>query len=422
MRKKKFLPTLSMINKNKAKLKIALPILSFLPNLGGMEVGLHNLATQLSRKGHKPVVITSYSILRKLRKKKINLAYEVKGFPPFTFSLFQMSSFLGFFYFKKIFEYFSSRYNFDFWHITSAFPLGISFIKYANKKKIAYLLRCVGEDIQFEKDIGYGYSKKEKNKKLIQEHITQAKNLVATSDSIIHCYDKLGVERSNIHKVTNGVVLENFRIKVNKNIEKKKYGLDSQALTLISVGRNHEKKNYDLILKIAQILKAKTKLKFQFIIVGKGVKKLKNKINHLNLNKNFFLFEAFPLTSLTNLFLPSEDLIKLYKISDIFIFPSLIESFGIVIIEAMATGIPLVVSRVPGSKDLVKNNENGFMVSKNNAQEFVKAIMNLHDNKKLHKRIKKNCLNSVKYYDWQRVSDKYIDLYKKIIKETNTNN
>ena len=54
-----------MINKNKAKLKIALPILSFLPNLGGMEVGLHNLATQLLRKGHKPVVITSYSIFKK---------------------------------------------------------------------------------------------------------------------------------------------------------------------------------------------------------------------------------------------------------------------------------------------------------------------------------------------------------------------
>ena len=52
-----------MINKNKAKLKIALPILSFLPNLGGMEVGLHNLATQLLRKGHKPVVITSSIII-----------------------------------------------------------------------------------------------------------------------------------------------------------------------------------------------------------------------------------------------------------------------------------------------------------------------------------------------------------------------
>ena len=44
-----------------------------------MEVGLHNLATQLLKKGHQPVVITSYSIFKKL-KKKFNLGYEVKSF------------------------------------------------------------------------------------------------------------------------------------------------------------------------------------------------------------------------------------------------------------------------------------------------------------------------------------------------------
>ena len=60
-----------MKKKNKIKLKVALPILSFLPNLGGMEVGLHNLATQLLKKGHQPVIITSYSIFKKLKKKKI---------------------------------------------------------------------------------------------------------------------------------------------------------------------------------------------------------------------------------------------------------------------------------------------------------------------------------------------------------------
>ena len=57
---------------------------------------------------------------------------------------------------------------------------------------------------------------------------------------------------------------------------------------MISVGRNHVKKNYNLILKIASILKTHRKLNFQFVIVGKDVKKLKNKINDLNLNKNFF--------------------------------------------------------------------------------------------------------------------------------------
>ena len=60
-----------MKKKNKIKLKVALPILSFLPNLGGMEVGLHNLATQLLKKGHQPIVITSYSIFKKLKKKEI---------------------------------------------------------------------------------------------------------------------------------------------------------------------------------------------------------------------------------------------------------------------------------------------------------------------------------------------------------------
>ena len=51
-------------------MKIALPISSFLPNSGGMEVGIHNLAKNLVDLGHEPIVITSYSIYRKLKKKK----------------------------------------------------------------------------------------------------------------------------------------------------------------------------------------------------------------------------------------------------------------------------------------------------------------------------------------------------------------
>ena len=55
----------------------------------------------------------------------------------------------------------------------------------------------------------------------------------------------------------------------------------------------------------------------------------------------------------------------------------------------MAAGIPLIVSEVPGSKDIVKNNENGFVVSKNNARQFVNVIVNFHNNKDLLNRIKK---------------------------------
>ena len=119
--------------------------------------------------------------------------------------------------------------------------------------------------------------------------------------------------------------------------------------------------------------------------------------------------------------MPSEDLIKLYKISDIFLFPSVIESFGIVIIEAMAAALPVIACKVPGSKDLVKDNKNGFLVRKNNVQEFVKRIVSLYNNKKLFKRLKKNSFDSAQKFDWEKISNNYIKLYEKIIKETKIN-
>ena len=47
--------------------------------------------------------------------------------------------------------------------------------------------------------------------------------------------------KSRVHRVTNGVVLENFKIKIDKKYQKK-FGFDSEALTMISVGRNHVKR------------------------------------------------------------------------------------------------------------------------------------------------------------------------------------
>ena len=64
---------------------------------------------------------------------------------------------------------------------------------------------------------------KKKKDKLIQNYIPQSKNLIATSDSVFDCYNKLGVSSSRVHRITNGVVLDNFKIKVDKNTEKKKW-------------------------------------------------------------------------------------------------------------------------------------------------------------------------------------------------------
>ena len=61
---------------------------------------------------------------------------------------------------------------------------------------------------------------------------------------------------------------------------------------------------------------------------------------------------------------PSSQIINYLLISDFFIFPSVLESFGVVIIEAMAAGLPIIANDVPGSKDLIINEKTGFL-SKN---------------------------------------------------------
>ena len=67
-----------------------------------MEVGVHNLAKNLVSLGHEPIVITSYSIFRKLKKKKIALPYKVLFFYPFMLSIFNLNDKFGLFFLKNI--------------------------------------------------------------------------------------------------------------------------------------------------------------------------------------------------------------------------------------------------------------------------------------------------------------------------------
>lgn len=61
---------------------IAFPISSFLPNLGGMEVGLHNIALRVKQRGYRSIVIAPYPHVRALKKQNWILPYEVIPFPP----------------------------------------------------------------------------------------------------------------------------------------------------------------------------------------------------------------------------------------------------------------------------------------------------------------------------------------------------
>ena len=399
-------------------MKIALPITSFLPNLGGMEVGVHNLAKNLVNLGHEPIVITSYSIFRKLKKKRISLPYKVIFFYPFMLSSFNLSHKLGFFLSEKYFKLLQKIYNFDFWHITMAFPLGVMFINYATKNKfLNFLIRAVGEDIQSDKKIKYGYSLIKKNKKLMKSFLPQCNNFVSISESIYKIYKSLGISHKSIHHISNGVCTNRFKplSKSKINELKKKCRIKKDIPVFITLGRNHPKKNFNFLLKLANRMSLERK-KFKFLIVGQGVRALREKVNLYNLAEYIILIDTYnDINDEINDF-PPHKIIEYLLISDFFIFPSMLESFGVVLIEAMAAGLPIVANNIPGSRDIVLDNKTGFLSKKtNNLNIYLEKINLLINDKTLAKKMKKKCLFESRKYDWLKVSNEYLKLYKVIL-------
>ena len=74
---------------------------------------------------------------------------------------------------------------------------------------------------------------------------------------------------------------------------------------------------------------------------------------------------------------------ELYNLSDVFVLPTLIESFGIVLLEAMASQIPIISTNTPGVRDVLDNGKYGILVKPNSANELYLQMINIYENENL---------------------------------------
>jgi len=405
---------------NNTGLRIALPISSFLPSLGGMEVGLHNIACGLKERGHEPVVISSATYVSQLRKLKLPLSYEIVSFPPKIWSIFNRFPAVGFFILDQYFKFLQCKYKFDVWHVTMGYPTGVAVTHFAEKNNgIMHLIRCAGEDIQMMPEINYGYRLDPTIDKMMKLYLPKCPMLIAITDSVAQEYKSIGVNKSNIKNVPNGVSNKRFEVSVDKKSIKNNLGLDHDSFLFISVGRNHPKKNMASLVNIAKKLKLKTDIKFQILIVGNKVSELNDLVIESNLEDVVILKEQTGSEWEENIKevpkLPSDELVSYYKVADAFVFPTLIETFGIVIVEAMSAGLPVIVTDVPGCKDIVRKDLDGMVVPEQNDDAFSEAMQLLMSDKALFDKYSFQSKKRALDYDWDNVIDRYCELYKELI-------
>lgn len=395
-------------------MKIAHLISQFYPYLGGAEICVHNVCESLVKAGHQAVVICATPP----PDKKPGVNYKVIHLHPKTCGLLRKIPFAGKFYLEYELSRLQKKHKFDLWQVTMGYPLGVYAVDFFRKHNIPCILRCCGEDIQKFPDIGYGYRLDGKIDVLALAKYPLFDGFVALTPSVKEEYLKLEIPEEKIRIIPNGVNLAKFAEakKMSKSEIREKFGIPVNKILILTVGRYHPKKGFDLIPEIAKILKNKN-VDFTWAIVGKKSGEIRKKFSDCE-SLNIKTIEDFGSSTDSEFNLPSLELIKLYCASDIFVLPTLIETFGMVLVEAMAAGLPIVTTNAPGVRDVIEDEVNGLKAPVNDIERIAELIMKILINQELAGRLAKNArLEAEEKYDWQRVAAQYQSFYEEIINQ-----
>jgi glycosyltransferase involved in cell wall biosynthesis len=119
-----------------------------------------------------------------------------------------------------------------------------------------------------------------------------------------------------------------------------------------------------------------------------------------------------------------DDLATYYGAADIFVCPSLYEPFGLVVLEALATGTPVVATHKGGPSEIIRNGVNGFVADPLDRQTFAHCILQVllsseDTRNRMSKAARKVCVTE---YRWTKISKMIEDIYKSLVKKESTLN
>ncbi|MFQ6114090.1 MAG: glycosyltransferase family 4 protein [bacterium] len=121
-------------------------------------------------------------------------------------------------------------------------------------------------------------------------------------------------------------------------------------------------------------------------------------------------------------FITGNELARAYASSDVFLFPSETETFGIVTLEAMSSGIPVVVADATGSKSLVESGVTGFLAPPRNTNEFAKLVLQLANDDQLRARISKAARQkALAYPSWDTINSRLLENCREALEEPRPN-
>lgn len=224
-------------------------------------------------------------------------------------------------------------------------------------------------------------------------------HIIANGNSLKETCKRFSPEQE-IEIISNGVDTELFYPDKNKH-------LGTNEVQLLFISRLMPQKGIDILIKACNVLNTKGITNYKLTIVGEG---------HLK-GLMFSLIDKFNLKEKINFlgWKDLEELPEIYRRADIFILPSVMEGMSSVVLQAMASGLPIVASRVKGFEEVVEENINGLFAEYNNPNQFAEAIEKLIKSPELREKMSKQSIEKSKQFSWKNIAKKYLEFYEKAV-------
>jgi len=361
-------------------MRIAILVNQFPPEIGGVGISAYNTASSLSKIGHDVHVVT-------IQKGELPEKNIEEGFYIHRVSWKKIKVFGNILFSIKILKKLKDI-NPDIVHVEG---LWIGIPGYLAKKilKIPYVVTGHGSDVYLQ------------SKLLLN---LRSKPVLKSADAVIALTENMKKEMENICKknvfvVPNGINLKEFEnLSKIQNIKKEH--------RILFVGSLVSIKGIRYLIESMKMIRNKYS-NAQLVIVGDGTDKYK-------LEKLVIELDLCNCVSFVGK-VPNHKIAQYMIESDIFVLPSLSEGFGIVLLEAMASGLPIVASNVGGIPSLIQNGVNGFLVDPKNPEKIAEKVLFLFNNEDIMIKISKNNKKIVENYDWGKIIMQLENIYLKCI-------
>ena len=292
------------------------------------------------------------------------------------------------FYYRRLLQ----KNNYDLAHAFFGFPTG--WLCYRNVRRLPYIISLRGSDVPGQ------HARLQLDYKILapafRDIWKKASALVACSEGLKE-RALMFMPSVSIDVIPNGVELDRFF--PPENAEK------PPTLRLLTVGRLSVTKRIEMLIDAIEILH-RTACTVRLTIVGGG--KTERQLRKIVTERE--LRDVIKITGRID----SKKMPEVYRQNDIFISASMQEGMSNAMLEATASGLPIVTTRCEGLAELIDGN--GLIIEKDSIEEIAKAVKRLAVDPEFYKQMSVAARKQAKKFNWTNVAQSYIEQYRKIIK------